>query len=419
MKKNRQTAPETSAVRLRPPDGPERASAWLTEAIEWARERRATDLHLFPSESEAALWVRIDGDLCEAATYPLAVHARMVARLKVMGRCSDYDGELLLEGRFSLNGDTGGGEARLSIVPTLRGEKAVIRLLAGKEGLLRLGELGFCDALTGVLRDAVDRPQGLLLAVGPSGCGKSTALYALLEDLHRRTGRPLSMVTIEDPIEQSLPCAAQISVDPARGVGFSGGLRAILRQDPEVVMIGEIRDAETAEAALQSALTGHRLLSSMHTLTAAEALVRLRQMGSPPYVIASALAGILNVRLVKLLCPRCRSTRPPTETELAQVPEAKTWKEPLLAEAPGCEACLASGHAGRTGVGEWIVPTQETAEALRTHQPTRAIASTLRTAVAARLGALELLEARRISLDDWNRLVGLSSLNLPPKEERA
>ncbi len=269
----------------------EHAATWLAEAIDWAYRRGATDLHLFPSEHEAHLWVRLDGELREVCDYPNAVHKRMISRLKVLGRCTDYAGELIQEGRFTLNGDAASGEARLSIVPTLRGDKAVIRLLGGSRMVRELGELGFSAGLLEALRLTMDQPQGMLIAIGPSGCGKSTALYSLLRDLHERTGHPLSIVTVEDPIEQSMPFAAQLNVNPSRGLGFADGLKAILRQDPEVIMIGEIRDAETSTTALQAALTGHRLLSSMHTLNAAEALVRLRQMGSPTFVISSALAG--------------------------------------------------------------------------------------------------------------------------------
>ena len=407
------TPPKPTASRgaiLTPPEGVAEAHVWLAEAIEWARAHRATDLHLFPSEAEAMLWVRVDGELREVARYPLAVHTRMISRLKVLGRCADYAGELIQEGRFTLNGRASEGEARLSIVPTLHGDKAVIRLLAGGEQLRPLTELGFPERLIDVLRDAMDRPQGLVLAVGPSGCGKSTALYALLQDLNTRAGRPVSILTIEDPVEQSLSFAAQISAEPAHGVGFAEGLRALLRQDPEVIMIGEIRDPETANAALQAALTGHRLISSMHTLSAGEALVRLAQMGAAPYVIASALAGVLNLRLVRLLCPHCKRTRPMTEEERVRFPESEDW--PTVAEAPGCETCLESGHLERTGLGEWLVPTPATAEALGTRQPSATIARTLQSIAPARPAALELMREGRIGLDEWPRLAGLTSLQL-------
>jgi len=400
-----------SGTALPPPENVEQAAVWLANAIEWARDKGATDLHFFPSEAQAMLWVRIDGELREAARYPLAVHERMIARLKVMGRCSDYAGELVQEGRFSLNGHSAEGEARLSILATLRGDKAVVRLLAGGAKLLPLGELGLSEELMGALRHAMDRPQGLLLAVGPSGCGKSTALYALLHDLHGRTGRPVSIVTIEDPVEQSLPFAAQISADPARGLGFGEGLRALLRQDPEIIMIGEIRDAETSTAALQAALTGHRLLSSMHTLTAAEALVRLQQMGSAPYEISSALAGVLNLRLVRLLCPHCKRTRAIANEELEWMPEAAAWPEPAAAEAEGCALCLGSGHLGRTALGEWLRPTPETAAALQARQPAREIARTLETAVSARPAAVALARDGRVSLSELRNVAGLASLS--------
>lgn len=398
-----------AAMALNPPQSVEHAAVWLAQAIQWAHERGATDVHLFPSSGEAMLWVRVDGELREVARYSPSIHQRMIARLKVMGRCSDYAGDLVQEGRFSLSGEAEAGEARLSVLPTLRGEKAVIRLMQGGGRLRGIDELGYSEELVAALRATLDRPQGLLLAVGPSGCGKSTALYALLADLAARAGHPLSIVTIEDPVEQSLPFAAQVGADPARGLGFAEGLRALLRQDPEVMMIGEIRDPQTASAALQAALTGHRLISSMHTLTAAEALVRLQQMSIPPYVISSALAGVLNLRLARLLCPHCKTVRPMTESELAAIPEAASWDRAEVAEAAGCEACLHSGHQGRTGLGEWLVPTAETATALQTHEASAAIAQTLNPVAPARPMALHLLHEQRISMAEWQRLGTLAT----------
>jgi MSHA biogenesis protein MshE len=330
----------------------------------------------------------------------------MMARLKVMGRCTDYAGELVQEGRFALNGSTAGGEARFSIMPTLRGEKAVVRLLDGGEELRRLDRLGFHQPLIEALRAAMDQPQGLLLAVGPSGCGKSTTLYALLHDLHIRSGRPVSILTIEDPIERSLPFAAQITADHAHGLGFGRCLRAVLRQDPEVIMIGEIRDMETAEAALQAALTGHRLLSSMHTTTAAEALVRLQQMGAAPYVVASALAGVLNVRLVKLLCPHCKRPRALTPNDWTQIPEYEKWTDRQIAEPAGCDQCLRSGHSGRSAVAEWLAPTQETMDALQQHASVSQLAPTLARVVPAKDVAIDLMCRQLISPAEFHRLVG-------------
>lgn len=395
---------------LNPPEGPDQAPVWMAQAIEWAFERRATDLHFFPSEDEAMLWIRVDGELMEAARYPLACHTRMMARLKVLGRCSDYTGEPVQEGRFALNGRPASGEARLSILPTLRGEKAVVRLVAGGERLRKIGELGFSDELIDALRRALDRPQGLLLAVGPSGCGKSTALYALVHDLHARSGRPISTITLEDPVEQSLTGVAQVTIDSARGFGFAQSLRAILRQDPELIMVGEIRDAETATAALQASLTGHRLLSSMHTLSAAEAFLRLMQMGAAPYEISSALAGVLNLRLVRVLCAECKRERTLTGEELSEFPEAAEWNAQAVAEPAGCEACLGSGYRGRMSLGEWLVPTPATAEALQAHERAGAIGATLQAAVGARPAALALLREQKVSPAEFRRIAGLTTL---------
>lgn len=394
--------------KLRPPESPEQSILWLSEVIEWFHERAATDLHLQPREEDAALWVRIDGQLSEVARYPIAAHNRMIARLKVLGRCTDYAGELVQEGRFSLNGSTDSGEARLSIVPTLWGEKAVLRLLQGGGGLRKLDELGFAPELVEVLRVAMDLPQGLILSVGPSGSGKSAAIYAMIDDLLRRTGHPVSTITIEDPIEQSLPGAAQVPIDSARGFGFAEGLRAVLRQDPEVIMVGEIRDTETAQAALQAALTGHQLLSSMHTLSAAEALVRLRQMGAATFEIAAALAGLLNTRLLRRLCPQCKTTREATPEEEALIPEIADFEGRQIAEAAGCESCMGTGHAGRFGLGEWIVPKSTLAEGLKGQQSVGAVQAHLEHVVEARPTLLDAVREGVVCPAEVRRLAGIA-----------
>lgn len=402
---------------LAPPRNLEHATVWLAEAIAWAHERGGTDMHFFPSDGEAMLWVRIDGDLCEVARYTLSIHERMLARLKVMGRCPDYDGLPVQEGRFSLSESAEHGEVRLSIIPTLRGEKAVLRLMTGGGQQRRLSELGFSRQLVTALRHVMDRPQGLVLATGPSGCGKSTTIYALLADLAERSTHPVSILTIEDPVEQSLACAAQVGVQPARGLDFPEGLKALLRQDPEVIMVGEIRDAETANTALNAALTGHRLLSSMHTLTASEALVRLQQMGAPSFVITSAMAGVLSVRLLRLLCAHCRSEAAMSEEERRVLPESAAWESQVLAQANGCEHCLGSGHQGRVGLGEWCIPTPQTAEALDAHRPAHVIEQTLEILAPARPAALELLAERKIDIDAWYAVTGLASMQQVPGTE--
>lgn len=398
-----------SETRWSPPQDPAAAPAWLEKTLHLAMARHVTDLHFFPDETEARLWLRIDGELSEVARYSSQVHKRLLARLKVLARCADYDGPPVQEGRIVLN-PSSGDQARLSIIPTLHGLKAAIRLLPGRPEMRRLEQLGFASPLIQALRQTLAQPQGLILAIGPSGSGKSTSLYALLQSLAEQSTRPRSILTIEDPVEQSLPFAAQVSADPQRGLGFAEGLRALLRQDPEVIMIGEIRDDQTAAIALQAALTGHQLLSSMHTLTPADALVRLAQMGVPPYVIASAITGILNVRLVRLLCPECSRLRPLRPDERRQFPELVDT-DTEIQDAEGCEACLGSGHRGRTGLGEWVEPTLRTPAMLSPPQPALEIARTLRITVGARQAFVEGLAQGRLSPSEQTRLTGLISLN--------
>ena len=392
------------------PTAPEQITPWFDALLDWADGAGATDLHFFPEETTGRLWARMDGDLAEIAHYPIALHQRAVARLKALSRCADYDGQAILEGRFAFQAADRQAEARLSVARALRGEKAVVRLLSGAARRRRLDELGFPPELTDALREALLRPQGMLLTIGPSGCGKSTTLYALLEDLTARAGRPLSILTIEDPVEQSLPCAAQINIDPARGLGFAEALRALLRQDPEVIMIGEIRDAETAHTALHAALTGHRLLSSMHTLTAAEALIRLRQMGAAPYVIASSLAGLLNQRLVKALCPHC--ARPVAFSDAAREAALPRAARSIAAwrQAVGCEPCLGRGYRGRLAVGEWALLSPRTGAALSADGDVSAVARTLNMAVSAAPAARNLTEQGVLDASAWRALADLASI---------
>lgn len=389
---------------------PEAAPQFLADLLAWAFSLGATDIHLHPAE-EGLCWLRIDGALREVTRYNQAIHARLIARLKVLGRCTAYDGELVQEGRFTLAGSGGGaacdsdGEIRLSIIPTRCGEKAVLRLTGGRAPLRDLNALGYRPELLQHLRAALDRPQGMLLVVGPSGSGKTTTLYALLHDLLQRAGGLLSVVTVEDPVEQPLAQAAQIEVDAARGLTFPAALRALLRQDPEVIMIGEIRDVETAATALQAALTGHRLLSSMHTLDAAEALIRLRLMGLPPYVIASGLSGILTTRLARLLCPDCARTRPANSAELAELfPAGPPPTRVQLAEPHGCEACFNSGWSGRRALGEWRVAAPGLAAALAGNLPAGDLSPHLPALAAAAPQALQLLRVGLIPLAEWRRL---------------
>jgi len=397
---------------ISPPKSLDHVAVWLSETIHGAAALGATDLHLFPATSagEARLWLRIDGVLHQACVYTKAMHERAVSRLKVLARCPDYVREAVIEGRFTLATGANGtrAEARLSIIPSLTGEKAVIRLLGGPSKLPALAELGFSPALCDALSSAGARPQGLLLAVGPAGSGKSTTLAALLSHLFSVSPSPLAVLTLEDPPEIPMPFATQVAVDPERNLTFASGLRALLRQDPEIILVGEIRDPETAQVALNAALTGHRLLSSLHTLTAGEALARLLDMGAAPFMLASALGGILSQRLVRRVCPKCAAPVDSAPRPLdALIPE---WHDAGAHAAVGCEACGGIGYAGRLAVGEWSVLGPESSAALATRHDARAIQQSLRVIAPATAEALALLERGHTTPDEIERLF----LTMPP-----
>lgn len=357
------TTTRGSTWRIDAPRNADHVTVWLSEALATARKAGATDLHFFPAPEHASLWLRIDSVLHEAARYSPAIHDRIVARLKVLARCPDYVREAMTEGRFSIAAQNGTGraEARLSVIPSLTGEKAVLRLLSEGASVPGLGELGFSAKLEAALVEAGSRPQGLLLVVGPAGSGKSTTLAALLSRLSAEAGRPMAFLTLEDPPEIPLPFATQMAVDASRGVTFASGLRALLRQDPEVIMVGEIRDAETAQVAANAALTGHRLFSTLHTLNTAEALVRLTDMGVAPYLLASALGGVLSQRLVRRACSGC-------------------WRDED-SDPAGCDECHGIGYRGRFAIGEWTTIGPEATELLMQRRP----ASELQRAVLRRV----------------------------------
>ncbi len=400
----------------------DQVAVWLSEALQEAQRLGATDLHFFPGREDARLWLRIDGLLHEACVYARSMHDRAISRLKVMARCPDYVREAVTEGRFSaapLNGSRDRTEARLSIIPSLHGEKAVVRLLGSERTNPALGELGFSERLCRELEQAGSRPQGLLLVTGPSGSGKSTTLAALLRRVFESNPNPLAVLTLEDPPEIPMPFATQVAVDPDRGLGFAPGLRALLRQDPEVLLVGEVRDPETAQVALNAALTGHRLFSTMHTLNAGEALVRLQDMGAAPYMLGSALGGILSQRLVRRPCPACSTSIPlerwtenragdPAFEEISGLFGGCEAME--AAVASGCEECNGIGYRGRTALGEWALVSSETVEALMRRHTARDLEAALEYPVSARDEALEAIRTHRTTPDEIERLFLMSPL---------
>lgn len=314
--------------------------AW--SLVEQAFGAGASDLHLEPMRDAVRVRIRVDGLLRELVRLPLAAHSTLVTQLKVAANMDIAEKRVPQDGRIALELDGRSVDLRLSTLPTTLGEKIAIRLLAQQE-LLQLEELGFTQANLACYRRLFTQPNGLILLTGPTGSGKTSTLYATLAELDEATR---NIITLEDPVEYSLPGINQVAVNRRSGMTFAKGLRAIVRQDPDVIMLGEIRDEETAGIAVQAALTGHLVLSTLHTNSAAGAVYRLLDMGIAPYLLAAALRGVVAQRLVRRLCPACRRQRTATAAERSFLGAATVW------EQQGCEQCHAAGYRGRVAVQE-------------------------------------------------------------------
>ena len=314
--------------------------AW--SLVEQAVAAGASDLHLEPMRDAVRVRIRVDGLLRELVRLPLAAHSTLVTQLKVAANMDIAEKRVPQDGRIALELDGRSVDLRLSTLPTTLGEKIAIRLLAQQE-LLQLEELGFTQANLACYRRLFTQPNGLILLTGPTGSGKTSTLYATLAELDAATR---NIITLEDPVEYSLPGINQVAVNRRSGMTFAKGLRAIVRQDPDVIMLGEIRDEETAGIAVQAALTGHLVLSTLHTNSAAGAVYRLLDMGIAPYLLAAALRGVVAQRLVRRLCPACRRQRTATAAERSFLGTATVW------EQQGCEQCHEAGYRGRVAVQE-------------------------------------------------------------------
>lgn len=334
----------------------------VTSIISGAVSARASDIHIEPQESSVRVRYRIDGIMYEQMTVPRNHHAACISRLKILSGLDISERRRPQDGRFTTAADTGEGyDVRLSIMPTVHGEKACMRLLEKSNKLARVEKLGFLPEQRTVFEKFIKRPHGLVLVTGPTGSGKTTTLYAALQMINNPS---LNINTVEDPVEYKLGGINQMQVNPKIGVTFAGGLRTLVRQDPDVILVGEIRDGETAEIAVQAALTGHLVLSTLHTNDAAGALVRLQNMGVERFLVSSAVVGIVAQRLLRLLCPHCRESYTPTlhEAEAAGLPIGSSGDPPSVARARGCKRCGGLGTAGRTAATEIMPMTDKLRE---------------------------------------------------------
>lgn len=340
------------------------AARMVQQLIRQGIELQASDIHLDPQEDETVIRLRVDGILRIERTLPRNMHSVVVSRIKILAGLNIAEKRLPQDGRFQTTVDGAKVDVRVSVLPTIFGEKAVLRLLDMGKVLTRLEQLHFSNENLARFQSLIRRPYGLVLVTGPTGSGKTTTLYAALQSLNRPE---VNIITVEDPVEYQIKGINQMQVNPLIGLTFAAGLRAILRQDPNIVMVGEIRDTETAEMALQAALTGHLVLSTLHTNDAASSITRLIDMGIQPYMVSSALAGVVAQRLVRRVCPYCAVTVPVHEALNHPLPESKLTIS-HAAKGKGCPQCYHTGYRGRLAIHE-VLEVDETLRRLIVSQP--------------------------------------------------
>src|SRR3954447_4457786 len=326
---------------------------YVNRLIGQAAAARASDIHIEASADRVVQRLRVDGLLRDIEPPPSGLHENIVSRIKVMAGLNIAEKRLPQDGRFRVVVEGREIDLRVSIVPTLHGESLVLRLLDRVHAPLDLAELGFAGLLREELMQLLALPSGMLLVTGPTGSGKTSTLYAALQLLNSRERK---ILTVEDPVEYQLPGINQIPVRPAIGLNFATLLRSLLRQDPDILLVGEIRDVETARIAAQASLTGHLLLSTLHTNDAVGAIIRLIDMGLEAYLIAAVLKGVMAQRLVRCLCPACREPYR-AEPELLRQPRlaALANGELTLYRPRGCDACGGTGYRGRTAIAELLL----------------------------------------------------------------
>jgi len=341
-----------AAVRL---DQPSAAVELVAILLDEARAARASDVHLQPTPAGLEVHFRVDGVLARVGTLPATIASNVVSRLKVLAELLTYRTDIPQEGRIRLGPSLGTGEVRVSTFPTLHGERAAIRLFASPGERLRLADLGLPLDVHRALVEHLGDTSGAILLTGPAGTGKTTTIYACLRELVASSGGGRSLATLEDPIEAAVDGVSQAQVNLPAGFDLATGLRSLLRQDPEVIAVGEIRDRSTAEVAFQASLTGHLVLTTFHAGTAAGAISRLREMGIEPYLIRSGLVAVVSQRLIRTLCACARPAN------LEDVVDARSRLGLPVAPgrvAVGCDACLGSGYRGRMVLAEWLDPAR-------------------------------------------------------------
>jgi len=320
----------------------------LNALFQQAVKERASDIHIEPYEKDLEVRLRVDGMMHKVLAPPKIIQDALISRVKIMANLDIAEKRLPQDGRIRLLMGGQDIDLRVSVIPTIFGERAVLRLLNRNQGLISLSEMGLDEHDMALFENLVSKTSGIILVTGPTGSGKTTTLYAALNLIY---SEEKNIVTIEDPVEYQLKGIGQIHVNPKIGLTFASGLRSILRQDPDIIMVGEIRDYETAEIAIQASLTGHLVLSTLHTIDASSAVIRLVDMQVEPFLVASSLAAVLAQRLVRTICPHCKEEYPSTAAEMAYLPSHVS----KLYRGRGCRECRESGYLGRTGIFELLM----------------------------------------------------------------
>jgi type IV pilus assembly protein PilB len=371
----------------------------LEEILYFALRERATDLHIEPEETLSRIRFRIDGTLREILTFPRVLHRAVISRLKILSELNIAEARFPQDGRFAIPMGTIKANFRLSVIPTIKGEKAVVRVLtsATKRSSVTLDTMLMSQRILQPYRQLIRSPSGIIFATGPTGSGKTTTLYASLDEINTPK---VNIATIEDPVEIPMAGVSQSQVNPKIELRFGTMLRALLRQDPDVILVGEIRDTETAKIATEAALTGHLVFATLHTNTAPQAIVRLIEIGVEPFMVAPSVIGVLSQRLAARICDKCKEAYyPPREVLL------KYFKEEGLTDVPffrgkGCPHCRGTGFRGRIAFHELVLITEEIRQMISERRSVQEIAK-----AAAKVGY------RPLRYDGLNKvLIGLTTI---------
>ncbi|MHB9134002.1 MAG: GspE/PulE family protein [Armatimonadota bacterium] len=368
---------------IRRPDAPGGASEDSDESVEIAEEapiirmvnvliqnaikEGASDIHVEPDRKQVRIRYRIDGVLYEMMTLPKFAHAPLLSRLKIMAEMNIAERRIPQDGRIHIRHEKRDFDMRVNVLPTVYGEKCVMRILDQGSVLIGLGRLGFMPDMMAQIEELIEKPNGMVLATGPTGSGKTTTLYSALNRINSIED---NIVTVEDPVEYQLPGINQVAVNRKAGLTFPVAMRAFLRQDPDIIMVGEIRDLETAEIAIQASLTGHLVLSTLHTNDSPSTIVRLSDMGVEPFLISAAVIGIIAQRLGRTLCNQCKEpTSPPREALLRLGMKEEEFEGATFFKAVGCDDCMQRGYRGRIGIYELLVLNEELGELIVRRAP--------------------------------------------------